>query len=102
MGSALRLPIATAGLDDVLSAARAAGVGLVATVPRTGRPMFEADLRGPIALLLGGEGPGLPASLVEAADERVSIPMREPVESLNVAVAAALLVYEAGRQREGR
>ena len=101
MGSALRLPITTAAFDDLLSAARATGVRLLATVPRNGRPMFEADLRGPIALLLGGEGPGLPANLVEAADERVSIPMREPVESLNVAVAAALLVYEAGRQRAG-
>ena len=99
MGSALRLPVTTAAAHEVIAAARAAGVRLVATVPRSGQSMFEADLRGPVAFLLGGEGAGLPPDLIEAADGRVSIPMREPVESLNVAVAAALLVYEAVRQR---
>jgi TrmH family RNA methyltransferase len=101
MGSALRLPVARAPADDVVAAAHAAGVRLVATVPRGGRSMADADLVGPVALLLGGEGAGLPAALTEAADELVSIPMCEPVESLNVAVAAAVLVYEAARQRAG-
>jgi len=50
--------------------------------------------------VLGGEGPGLSEAVLEVTDARVSIPMRPPVESLNVAVAAALLVYEAARQRE--
>ena len=48
---------------------------------------------------MGGEGTGLAADILEAADLRVRIPMRARVESLNVAVAAALLVYEAARQR---
>ncbi len=99
MGSALRLPIALARTEEVLAAARAADVRLVATAPRDGRSMFDANLRGPIALLLGGEGPGLPRDLIDVADEVVSIPMHAPVESLNVAVAAALLIYEASRQR---
>jgi TrmH family RNA methyltransferase len=50
-------------------------------------------------VVIGGEGPGLPPAVVAGADERVTIPMRQPVESLNTAVAAALLVYEAWRQR---
>jgi TrmH family RNA methyltransferase len=102
MGSALRLPAVIAAANDALIGARAANVRLLATVPRDGRPVFEADLRGPVGFLLGGEGPGLPQNLIEAADDRVSIPMRPPVESLNVAVAAAVLVYEALRQRVAR
>jgi RNA methyltransferase, TrmH family len=54
-----------------------------------------------VAILIGGEGPGLPPALVDGADERVTIPMQRPVESLNAAVTAALIVYEARRQRSG-
>jgi len=50
-------------------------------------------------IVLGGEGGGLSASLIESADERLTIPMQPPVESLNVATAAALVIYEAARQR---
>jgi TrmH family RNA methyltransferase len=48
---------------------------------------------------VGGEGAGLPESVLTSADERVSIPMQEPVESLNAAVAVAVVAYEARRQR---
>jgi TrmH family RNA methyltransferase len=72
---------------------------VIATAPRGGRSVFDIDLAGPVAILIGGEGPGLAPALVDAADERVSIPMQAPVESLNAAVTAALLVYEARRQR---
>jgi TrmH family RNA methyltransferase len=100
MGSALRLPITVcATVDAATAAARAHRCRIVATVPRGGRPLFDADLTGPVAVLIGGEGPGLPASLVTAADERVTVPMRPPVESLNAAVTAALIAYEAMRQR---
>jgi tRNA G18 (ribose-2'-O)-methylase SpoU len=51
-------------------------------------------------VLVGSEGAGLPASVTDAADERISIPMATPVESLNTAVTAALVVYEAARQRQ--
>ena len=61
--------------------------------------LFDVDLRGPVAFLLGAEGPGLADELAGAADAPIAIPMQPPVESLNVAVAAALLVYEAFRQR---
>jgi len=75
----------------------------VATSPRGGQPLFASDFRGPVAILIGGEGPGLAPSEVDAADERVTIPMQPPVESLNTAVSAALIVYEARRQRtDGR
>lgn len=99
MGSAFRLPIARASVDQAMRAARAANVQVLAAVARVGYPLFETDLRGPTAVLLGGEGSGLPLGLLEQADAMVSIPMRAPVESLNVAVAAALFAYEAARQR---
>jgi len=100
MGSALRLPVAICPtVEAAAAAARAHGCRVVATVPRAGTPLFDADLTGAVAVLIGGEGPGLPAAMVAAADERVTVPMRPPVESLNAAVTAALVAYEAMRQR---
>ena len=100
MGSALRLPIASeGGADDAVADARRHGCRVIATVPRGGRSLFDVDLTGPIAVLIGGEGQGLTPGLVDVADERVTIPMQAPVESLNAAVTAALMVYEARRQR---
>jgi RNA methyltransferase, TrmH family len=99
MGSAFRLPVARASIDDAMEAARASRTQILATVPRGGHPLFETDLRRPTALLLGGEGSGLSVGLLQRADGLLSIPMRAPVESLNVAVAAALMLYEAARQR---
>jgi RNA methyltransferase, TrmH family len=75
------------------------GLTLLAAVPRDGVSMHTTNLRAPIAFLLGGEGSGLGAAVVTRADGRISIPMKTPVESLNVAVAAGVLVYEARRQR---
>jgi 23S rRNA (guanosine2251-2'-O)-methyltransferase len=62
-------------------------------------PMWEADLSGGLALVLGAEGKGLRPLVRRACDAAVSIPLRGRVESLNVSVAAALLLYEARRQR---
>lgn len=99
MGSALRLPVVSTDLDMLVTSVRNRAALIVATVPRGGLPPDQVDLKGPVVLLLGGEGPGLPAPVVDGADALISVPMRPPVESLNVAVATALLVYEASRQR---
>jgi RNA methyltransferase, TrmH family len=100
MGGTFRLPVAARGsLLDVVATARERGVRLIAAVPHDGRPLPRTDLRSPAALLLGGEGAGITETMLAAADETVTIPMRRPIESLNVAVAAALLLYEASRQR---
>jgi 23S rRNA (guanosine2251-2'-O)-methyltransferase len=66
---------------------------------RQGRSLFDLDYRGPVAVLIGAEGPGLPPALAAAADECVTVPMHAPVESLNAAVTAALILYQAFRQR---
>lgn len=100
MGGVFHLPVARCRNPLGAAAAwRAAGVTLIAAVPRGGVPMHEMNLTGPVAVLMGGEGPGLPAEVLSAADERVTIPMAGAMESLNVAVAAALILYEARRQR---
>lgn len=100
MGSALRLPVAIIGTaQDALALAQRHGVRTVAAVPRGGKPPETIRWREPIALFLGGEGIGLSTELINRCHEIVSIPMQPPVESLNIAVAGALLVYEAHRQR---
>jgi RNA methyltransferase, TrmH family len=100
MGSTFRLPvIARAAIQETVRGLRGAGVRVLATVPRAGRLLSHVDLRAPSAILLGAEGAGIPEHLIEDADERLTIPMQAPVESLNVAIAAALILYEASRQR---
>lgn len=101
MGGTFRVPVAARGtMSDVIAAAQKKQVRLVAAVPRGGTPLPELDLRTSTAIILGGEGAGVPAELLKAMNEAVTIPMQKHVESLNVAVAAALILYEAMRQRQ--
>ena len=65
------------------------------------KTMWQADLSGGVALVFGAEGKGLRPLVRRACDEAVAIPLSGQVESLNVSVAAALLLYEARRQRRG-
>lgn len=75
---------------------------LAATVKDAPKTIFDADLTGDIALLFGNEGAGLPPELAAAASERLSIPMRGGSESLNVAAAAAVCLFERVRQLRNR
>jgi RNA methyltransferase, TrmH family len=102
MGSTFRLPIAVRQpAPAVARCLKTLGIAIVATAPRDGTPLPDLDLRGPSAILLGGEGAGVSPALMTAADRRLSIPMRPPVESFNVAITAALVLYEASKQRDG-
>jgi len=103
MGSTLRVPIA-AGLSagDALAHMRGAHLMTVAAVACGGGDPDAIDWTAPMGLLVGGEGPGLPPGLVAACDARVTIPMAPEVDSLNVAVAGAVLIYAARRQRNMR
>lgn len=100
MGSALRLPV-SAGLDALaaLDSLHRTGVRTIAAVPRDGQDPDAVDWTGSVAVVLGGEGPGLSDEVVAQCRERVTIPMAPRVESLNVAVAGAILVYAARRGR---
>lgn len=100
MGSILRLPVhGGLTMDEAIGCMRRHGARIIATSPRGGREPDAVDWRGRVALLVGGEGPGLHEAALAQADALVTIPMAAPVESLNVAVAAAILVYAARRQR---
>jgi len=100
MGSALRLPLLVEpNVEKAVGTARRRGCRIVAAVPSGGRCLFDVDLTGDAAVLIGSEGTGLSPDHVKLADDRVTIPMTPPVESLNAAVTSALLVYEARRQR---
>lgn len=103
MGSAFRLPLWTGPtLAEALRWCAARGIGTVATAAAAGSLHTELDWTPPRAVLLGPEAGGLSAAELGAADDAVRIPMREPVESLNLATALAVLIYEAARQRRFR
>jgi TrmH family RNA methyltransferase len=101
MGGTFRVPVAGYGtMADVIAAARKKRVRLVAAVPRGGTALPNLKFGPATAVVLGAEGAGLASEVMTAMDETVTIPMQTPVESLNVAVAAALILYEAMRQRQ--
>ena len=97
MGACEEVPVVREGLHSALKHVRDAGIRTIGAEVG-GRPFGEVDLRGPLALVLGGEGEGLSPKLRDRCDEMVSIPLRGGLESLNVSVAAALLMYEKRRQ----
>ncbi|MET0729427.1 MAG: RNA methyltransferase [Acidimicrobiales bacterium] len=101
-GALFHLPVAMGGeVRPVLEALRRAGVPTAATVVRDGAPYDSVDLTGPVALLLGSEPHGLPDDVVALVDHRLTIPMVGRSESLNVAMAGAVLCFESLRQRRG-
>lgn len=87
-------------LSEWAMAYRQAGGTVVAAVAAGGEDLYAATLGGQVALAVGNEGAGLSQSLLALATTRVSIPMRAAVESLNVAAAAAVVLFECVRQRQ--
>jgi TrmH family RNA methyltransferase len=99
-GSALRLPIMVGMAVSVLLAQlRVAGVKIFAASLSGGLSPGRAALRDATAILIGNEGAGLPAEVERSADAMIHIPLAAAIDSLNAAVAASVLLYEAARQR---
>ena len=102
MRSLLRLPVFDGGhAEAALKSLRSKGFSLAASVPRGGVDFRKADLARPLALVLGGESSGLSEKLLKACNLLLSVPMKNSVDSLNVAVVAGLVLYETIRQLEG-
>jgi len=99
MGSLFARPVVAVEPEELRAALRRHGVRLVVTSPHAERDLWDADLRGATAIVLGTEHEGLTPAWLDAADERVRVPMRGLADSLNVATAGALLLFEARRQR---
>ncbi|MFW6358422.1 MAG: TrmH family RNA methyltransferase [Chroococcales cyanobacterium] len=99
-GEWFRLPMGvTPDLKGVVQRCQDAGMQVVSTLPQASLTYWEVDFTVPTLILLGNEGAGLSSELVSLTDQQVRIPLYQGVESLNVAIAAALLLYEAQRQR---
>ncbi len=98
-GSLLRLPVTQIKLGKTLPDIKAHGVRVLATSSHKGTVIPEANLRGPIAIVVGGEGAGVPKDVLALADEVLVIPQSPKVESLNAGIAASIVLYEAARQR---
>ena len=100
-GSVFREPLVSIQLTETMVLLKHHGIRVVASSSHKGQPLDQADLRGPLALLVGNEGAGLPAEILAQADQLVTIPHSSRVESLNAGIAASILLYEAARQRRG-
>jgi tRNA G18 (ribose-2'-O)-methylase SpoU len=101
MGATFEQPLVRVeNLAEKLMALRVRGVRCLAAHPRPGAKKLSAvDLRGDCCLVFGAEGPGLTAAVLAACDDLVEIPMPSHMNSLNVAVATGVFLYEATRQR---
>jgi RNA methyltransferase, TrmH family len=100
VGQWFRVPIASSpNLKAELTRYQTQGMQIVATVPTTDQTYWQVNWQKPSLILLGNEGAGLSPELLELADCQVTIPLSPNVESLNVAIACALILYEAKRQR---
>jgi RNA methyltransferase, TrmH family len=100
MGSAFRLPIITSlELGRVVAACRERGVRVAATAAGGDVVYSDYDWTQPTLAVFGNEANGVSAAALAACDARLRIPLRPPVESLNVAAAAAAMLFEAARQR---
>ncbi len=100
-GSVFRLPLLAISAAECFEHLRDAGVKIWTTTVHGAEPADLVDLASPVALIFGNEGNGVPAELAALADGAVTIPCPGGVESLNAAVAASVLLYEASRQRGG-
>ncbi len=100
MGAAFRLPVVTeAESEELVDAVRAAGLKIVATAANGETIYSDYDWRQATAAIFGNEARGVSEDLLERCDARLRIPLRTPVESLNVAAAVAAVLFEAARQR---
>lgn len=101
-GAVSHLPVArVANLTALLKELKDDGLWIFGAEADGTTPLYEADLKGPAALVIGSEGRGISRLVSENCDFKVSIPMRGKLNSLNASAAAAILLYEAVRQRLG-
>ncbi len=100
-GAIFRVPICRSeNLKTTIDFLKDSGLKIVAATEKAESTHFQSDLTGPIGLILGSEGEGISGEYLKKADQQVNIPMLGEIESLNVSVAAGVLMYEVVRQRQ--
>lgn len=99
LGTLFSVPLAVGDTPGAITRLRELGIRTVATTPSASTPHWEADFTGPVAVLVGSEQYGLSDAWLSAADRKVVIPMPGSVDSLNAAMAAGIVLFEAVRQR---
>lgn len=101
-GAVAYLPVArVANLTALLEQLKRQGVWIFGAAADGDTALYDADLKGPAAIVIGSEGSGMSRLVAENCDFKVSIPMKGQINSLNASAAAAVLIYEAVRQRRG-
>jgi TrmH family RNA methyltransferase len=98
-GSVFRLPILSVSESDCFTHLRESSIQTLAAMAHEADPLSKVDLAKPVALVIGAEGSGISDEIASQCDARITIPCPGPVESLNAAVAASILLYEASQQR---
>ena len=94
------LPVAkVSNMTQTIAQLKQAGIWIYGTAANGAKPLYETDLTGPAAIVIGSEGDGMSRLVAEQCDFLVSIPMKGHIDSLNASAAAAVLLYEALRQR---
>lgn len=98
-GSVFREPLIRVRLQETVASLKQRGIRTVATSSHKGQPLDQVVLTGPLALIIGSEGAGVPPEILAQADALITIPHSSRVESLNAGIAASIVLYEAARQR---
>ena len=94
------LPVARVGnMASAIEELKRQGVWVFGTAADGNTDLYHADLKGPAAIVIGSEGQGMSRLVSDRCDFRISIPMKGRISSLNASAAAAILLYEAVRQR---
>ena len=102
-GAVAHVPVARVpNLPSLLKELKEEGVWVFGTAAGGTTQLYQADLKGPAAIVIGSEGDGMGRLVAETCDFKVRIPMRGKLNSLNASAAAAILLYEAVRQRLGQ
>ena len=100
-GAVAHVPVARVpNIPSVLKDLKSQGIWVFGTAADGNTTLYQADLKGPAAIVIGSEGDGMGRLVAETCDFKVSIPMKGRINSLNASAAAAILLYEAVRQRQ--
>lgn len=99
-GAIFKVPLCRSeNLKHTIEFVRQSGLQVVAATEKATNAVFEANMTGPLALIMGSEGEGISPEYLKMSDHEVKIPLLGEIESLNVSVAAGILMYEVVRQR---